>query len=172
MSEPLRPHGLQPTRLLCPWDSPGKNSGVGSQSLLQGTFSTQGSNPSLLHCRPILHHLSHQGSPANDRFYAKGFSHDLYGQEVYLVCNDRTQKEWVMGIMGLLGVTSHHFLPTEAFKCTVHGGLPVLWPRGLENASPMFSNLNLSFCFNRWQEIQTSRRTMWMSSTRKKGKRR
>ena len=32
-------------------------------SLLQGIFPTQGSNPGLLHCRPILHHLSHQGSP-------------------------------------------------------------------------------------------------------------
>ena len=72
----------------------------------------------------------------------------------------------------LLGVISHHFLPTEALKCTVHGGLPVLCPRGLEDASPVFSNLNLSFCFNRWQETQTSRRTTWMSSTRKKGKRR
>ena len=62
----------------------------------------------------------------------------------------------------LLGVISHHFLPIEALKCTVHG-LPVLCPRGQENASPVFSNLNLSFCFNRWQETQTSRRTTWMS---------
>ena len=30
----LQPHGLQPTRLLCPWDSPGKNTGVGCQFLL------------------------------------------------------------------------------------------------------------------------------------------
>ena len=41
-------HGLQPTRLLCPWDSPGKNTGVGCHFLLQGIFLTQGSNPSLL----------------------------------------------------------------------------------------------------------------------------
>ena len=44
-----RPHGLQPARLLCPWDSPGQNTGVGSPSLLQGIFPTQGSNPGLLH---------------------------------------------------------------------------------------------------------------------------
>ena len=31
----LPPHGLQPTRLLCPWDSPGKNIGVGCHFLLQ-----------------------------------------------------------------------------------------------------------------------------------------
>ena len=45
--------------LPCPWDSPGKNTGVGSHSLLQGIFLTQGSNLCLLHCRQILYHLSH-----------------------------------------------------------------------------------------------------------------
>ena len=41
----LQTHGLWPTRLLCPWDSPGKNTGVGCHFLLQGIFPTQGSNP-------------------------------------------------------------------------------------------------------------------------------
>ena len=40
----LWPHGLWPTGLLCPWDFPGKNSGVGCQFLLQGIFPTQGLN--------------------------------------------------------------------------------------------------------------------------------
>ena len=44
-------------------DSPGKNTGVGSRSFLHGVFSTQGSNLGLPHCRWILYHLSHQGSP-------------------------------------------------------------------------------------------------------------
>ena len=48
-SRVLRPHGLQPTRLLCPWDSPGKNTGAGCHSLLQGIFRTQGLNLGLLH---------------------------------------------------------------------------------------------------------------------------
>ena len=54
----LRPHGL-----CSPWNSPGQNTGVGSLSLLQGIFPAQGSNPGLLHCRRILHQLSHWGSP-------------------------------------------------------------------------------------------------------------
>ena len=58
------PHGLQPTRLLCPWDSPGQNTGVGCHVLLQGIFPTQGSNPDLPHCKEILYHLSHRGSPS------------------------------------------------------------------------------------------------------------
>ena len=48
--------------LLLPWDFPGKNTGVGSHFILQGIFLTQRSNPSLLHCRQTLYHLSHQGS--------------------------------------------------------------------------------------------------------------
>ena len=44
-------------------NSPGKNTGVGCHTLLQGIFLTQGSNPGLLHCRQILYCLSHQGSP-------------------------------------------------------------------------------------------------------------
>ena len=53
-----------PARLLCLWNSPGKNTGVGSHSLLQGIFSTQGSNPGLMHCRLILYCLSHQEGPS------------------------------------------------------------------------------------------------------------
>ena len=51
--------------LYSPWDSPGQNTGVGSLSLLQGIFPTQGPNPGLSHCRQILHQLSYEGSPSN-----------------------------------------------------------------------------------------------------------
>ena len=54
---------LQPHRLYSPWNFPGQNPGVGSLSLLQGIFPTQGSNLGLPHCRWILYQLSHQGSP-------------------------------------------------------------------------------------------------------------
>ena len=55
------------SRLLCPWNSPGKNAGAGSHSLLQEIFLAQGSNPGLLHCRQILYCLSHQGSPSEHK---------------------------------------------------------------------------------------------------------
>ena len=59
---------LQPARLLCPWNSPGKNTGVGSHSLLQGIFPNQGPNRGLLHCRWILYYLAYfsdnSGSPS------------------------------------------------------------------------------------------------------------
>ena len=51
------PHGLQPTRLLCPWNSPGKSTGLGCHFLLQGT------EPGSSVLTADLYHLSHQGSP-------------------------------------------------------------------------------------------------------------
>ena len=58
VSDSLQPHGL-----LCPWNSPGKNTGVGCHSFLQGIFPTQESNLNLPYYRQILYCLSHQGSP-------------------------------------------------------------------------------------------------------------
>ena len=54
----LWPHGLY-----SPWNFPGQNTGVGSLSLLQGIFPTQGSNPGLPYCRQIIYQLNYQGSP-------------------------------------------------------------------------------------------------------------
>ena len=59
MSNSLQPPGLQPARLLCPWDSPGKNTGVGCHFLLQGIFPTQGLNLCLLHWQVDSLPLSH-----------------------------------------------------------------------------------------------------------------
>ena len=55
-----QPHGLQPARVLCPWESPGKNlSASGTlRSPSQGIFPTQGLDPGLPHCRQILYPLS------------------------------------------------------------------------------------------------------------------
>ena len=61
LSDSFRPHGLY---IYSPWNSPGQNIGVGSLSLLQGIFPTQGSNPGLPHSRWIPYQLSHKGSPS------------------------------------------------------------------------------------------------------------
>ena len=61
----LQFHGLQLTKLFCPWDFPGKNTGVGCHFLLQGIFPTQGLNPCLLHWQADSLPLSHQRSPQN-----------------------------------------------------------------------------------------------------------
>ena len=65
----LRPHGLY-----SPWTFPGQNTGMGSLSLLQGIFPTQGLNPGLPHCGWILYQLNHKGSPRILQWVACSFS--------------------------------------------------------------------------------------------------
>ena len=57
----VRLHGQQPTRLLCPWHSPGKNTGMGCYFLLQEIFLTQGLNSWLLHWQADSLPVSHLG---------------------------------------------------------------------------------------------------------------
>ena len=70
---PCNPHGLY-----SPWNSPGQNTAVGSLSLLQGIFPTQGSNPGLLQCRRILYQLSHKGSPRILQWVAYPFLQGIF----------------------------------------------------------------------------------------------
>ena len=58
-------------RTLCPWGSPGKNTGVGWHSLIQGIFPTQGSNSGLPHWRQILYHLINPELPLHLFFFFK-----------------------------------------------------------------------------------------------------
>ena len=58
-------HGLHPASFLCPWNSPGKNTGVGNHSFLHGFLLTMGSNVGLLRCWWILYPLSNQGISKN-----------------------------------------------------------------------------------------------------------
>ena len=72
VSDSLRPQGLY-----SPWNSPGQNTGVGSHSLLQGIFPTQGLNTGLPHRgRIFFYHLSHQGSPKILEWVAFPFSRE------------------------------------------------------------------------------------------------
>ena len=75
VSDALWPYGLWPTRLLCPWDSPGKNTGVGCHFFLQGIFPTQGSNPHLLHYRWILYCWAIREVQSHQLIFLKGPFH-------------------------------------------------------------------------------------------------
>ena len=70
VSDSLRPHGLY-----SPWNSPGQNTRVGSLSLRQGIFPTQGVNPGLLHCRQFLP-ADPQGSPHTWKVILKSWHQD------------------------------------------------------------------------------------------------
>ena len=82
VSNSLPPQRLQPARLFCPWDFPGKNTGVGFHFLLQGIFPTQKLNlsfPWLLHWQVGSLPLCHLGSPQRNEC-----SHNPFILEDYL----------------------------------------------------------------------------------------
>ena len=81
---------VQSARLFCPWNSPGKNTGVVSHSLLQGIFLTQRLKAGLLNCRLILYCLSHQGSPDKSRFFIASLS-------LVILMNEHSDRKMISG---------------------------------------------------------------------------
>ena len=89
ISNSLWPYGLKPSRLLCPWDFPDKNTGAGCYLLLQRIFPTQGSNPHLLcllHWQKDSLPLCHLGSPRCD-------SSDLCSKKKYIYIYREIERE-------------------------------------------------------------------------------
>ena len=82
------PVDCSPLRLLCPWDTPGKNTGVDCHFLLQMIFPTQGLNLGLLHCRQTLYPLSHRGSPftpiSNYMLFYGNFNSEIFSLFLFL----------------------------------------------------------------------------------------
>ena len=106
----LPPHGLY-----SPWNSPGQNPGVGSLSLLQGIFPTQGSNPGLPHGRWILYPLSHQGSPNIFIHLFKIFFLGVYSQIVLL------NKIFIFSLFFLWQVPMYILRSTQIAPCLWRG---------------------------------------------------
>ena len=78
------------------WNSPGQDTGVGSLSLLQGIFPTQGLNPGLPHCGGILYHLSHKGRPhvplgKNKTFGISKMDREAWRAAIYGVAKSQTR---------------------------------------------------------------------------------
>jgi len=88
---------------------PGKNTIVGCYFLFQGIFLTQGSNLGLLHCRQILYHLSHQGSPT-------------------IVCLHTNRNNMIKQSLFVHACLLSHFSHVQLFACppgsSVHGDSP------------------------------------------------
>jgi len=92
---------LQPYGLLCPWDSSGKNTGVGCQTLRQGIFQNQGSNPHLI-MSPALQAGSSQLAPPGKHYW---------GHSTKKIQRWRREKEIVRrnGETGRLRMIPHNF---------------------------------------------------------------
>ena len=129
----LPPHGLQPARLFCPWNSPGKNTGVGSCSLLHGILPTQGSNPGFLHFRQIVHHLRHQGIPRILEWVAYPFSR-----------GSSWPRNWT-GVSCIAGVFFTSWATREADVKTKEDNYLQTKDTGLRTKSTVLCFLNLDF---------------------------
>ena len=86
------------------WNSPGKNTGVGSHYLLQGIFLPQGLKPGLLHCRQILYHMSHQGRPLNNLTFISPVSAQLLSRVQLFVT------PWMAACQASLSITNSQSL--------------------------------------------------------------
>ena len=115
-----------------PWDSPGKNIGLGSHSLLQGIFPTQGSNSGILDCRWILYHLSHhlkakglsKGSPLKTLTFKPGRLHcpwDFPGKNDGVGCHFLFQGNFLTQESNLHLLCLLHWQAGKFFTTVPHG---------------------------------------------------
>ena len=119
-SRSLCPTLCDPHGLYSPWNSPWQNIGVGSLSLLQGIFPTQGLKPGFPHCRQILYELSHKGSPSILEWVAYPFS-----------CGSSQPRNWT----GVSCIAGRFFtswatreVPREWYRCIEGPFESHMWP--------------------------------------------
>ena len=124
VSDSLRPHGLSAARLLCPWSSPGQNTGVGSHSLLQGIFLTQKSNWGLPHYRRILYQLSYQENLTYSKDFGKYWLLGWWLISLTLPPLLQGASEWPFP---RLRIKSLHFLASDPHLRMFHFGEPCCW---------------------------------------------
>ena len=115
---------VAPNRLLCLWNSPGKNTGAGATPSSRGSFQPREKNPGLLHCRQVLYPLSHQGSPYFRLFPGHGpdlLRYVLFRQWPCLL--SRVKKAGITNdtlsfsaILGLLKISEHRYVQQHFFQ--------------------------------------------------------
>ena len=93
MSDSLRPHGLYSS-----WNSPGQNTTVGSLSLLQGFFPTQGSNAGLPHYRWFLYQLNHQEAQAGIKIARRNINNLRYADDTTHMAESKELKSLLMKV--------------------------------------------------------------------------
>ena len=140
LSASFQPHGL-----CIPWDSPGQNTRVGSCSLLQGIFPTQGSNQGLPNCGQILYQLSPQGSPRIMEWLAYPFSRG----------NSQPRNwTWVSCITGTFFTS---WATREAHL------LPYIWAKS-SNTKPLIIKCSISYVI--YWELYRKWKTEWLNGYR------
>ena len=125
----MRHHGLQPPRLLCPWNFPGKSTGVGCLFLLQGISPIQGLNPGLGHCRQTLYRLSHQGN--RSKLLKLTSVIQVKGTPKAALAGANVTKRQVLPCALLTGARTEAFLGERSVRCSQAMGVHSLGPASL-----------------------------------------
>ena len=141
-------------------DSPGKNTAVGCPAFLQGKFPTQGLNPGLPHCRWILYHQSHQGSPRLLKWvacpFSKGTSLPRNQTGVSFIASRfftswATLEAYVLKTVHTLSLLSFFFsffnyLARSGFSCSTQGLCCLRWGLSLRYTDSLVVVQGLSSC--------------------------
>ena len=150
MSYSLQPYEVQPPRLLCLWDSPGKNTGEGCHALLQGIVPTQGLNLCLLHCRRILLTAEPPGKPL------------VPWLGIWPVT-----LQWKYGVLtlDLQGIPCSRFFSSSVLglSCGIWGVVP--WP-GIKPSPPALGTWSLSYWTTREVPGWQFSKSPWMKVNR------
>ena len=112
VSDSSWPHGLQPTRLLCPWDSPGKSTGVGCQCLRFMVKSPEVILRQKSNIKPRIKSMQHNTLPIPWKFHVNS-KFLVYANLIGYLINSTMQKESYLHSIGYTVVTNHasSFLP-------------------------------------------------------------
>ena len=162
----------QPTRLLYPWNSPGKNAGACCHSIPQRIFLIQESNLGLPHCGQILYHLNHQGSVSKDLCYLN-VSCSVCGSWQCSLSHRCSAR-----VMSVFQCASHHFYPFyKLFLNYFRGQWVYSWEDGWtgfigSNESEIvdlccvfsFSQIHISAFSTKAVECDTSTVRLWLNS--------
>ena len=143
VSHSVMSDSLWPTRLLCPWDSPGKNTAVACYSLLQGIFLTQGLNPGLLHYGQILYSLSRQGSPYTSLYFRERKGEKTAFQFISVRCCKRGQYTHSIGSSSMASLDV-----TAWMSCAAGRWCSPLCFRSGRTTFPMSSRVCLCVCIS------------------------
>ena len=157
VSDSLPPHRV---RFLCPWDSPGKNSGDSCHSLLQGILQTKGTNLCFLHCSQILYHLSHhrslKGSPSREIFKMGNVYIARKPQKSCLMQKrysgeERCSNKMIYTYISIIKSVSNMFLLSKHLELFTFRNVGILQKQGVSKAlgsrsrpsssSPMYLNI-------------------------------
>ena len=117
-SNSLQPHGFQLTKILCPWDSPGKNTGVGCHFLLQGIFPQPRGQPESLSVASSFFTIEPPGKLRPKALWLKSLQGEQVGwaSPVWSLCSS----PWSLWDSSSYSPAAIHSSPDAGSRCAMN----------------------------------------------------